>query len=463
MQNKFIRGSLILLLLIGIMFSTQEPEQAVANSDRPNIVFILTDDQTTDMLRFMPEVRKHLTDKGIRFSNTFATNPWCCPSRATILRGQYAHNTDIWTVKEPAGGHEKFVSTGQERDTVATWIQDAGYSTGYIGRYLNHYNTTDVPAGYDFWFGRIRGEPGDRNIVNANGTKREFFIHETDMFSKKAQSFIENRSNKSEPFFLQVGTWAPHSPGAPPDRYKDSLAEAKPLDKPSVNEHSVADKPAYVRKQDYLTQKEMRDIRLDYRERVRSLLAVDDLVGDVVSKLRETGELNNTYIFFWSDNGYLHGEHRLTRKRLPYEESVRFPLTVRGPGVPEGQIRGALLGNHDLAPTFSEIAGANTPGFVDGSSFVSLLDGTGAYRDVVLSESKDVSNDDKPGWKMARTQRYSYIEYDTGEKEMYDLSEDPYQLVNIAGQGLEVEAELKTKLEALKTCSSDECGTAEGF
>ena len=327
----------------------------------------------------------------------------------------------------------------------------------------NHYNTTTIPPGYNYWFARLRGEPGPRNIANENGVKREYFIHETDMYSKKAQQFIERRSKKTAPFFLQVGTWAPHSPGAPATRHKDALSTARPLQKPSINEYDVKDKLHYVRSKARLTPEEMKAIRLDYRERVRSLLAVDEMVRDLVIKLENTGELDNTYIFFWSDNGYLHGEHRLTKKRLPYEESIRFPLIVRGPGVPAGQTRPALLGNHDFAPTFADIGGASVPTFVDGTSFAPLLDGTGPSRKVVLSESADSPIDAKPAWKLARTRHYTYVEYETGERELYDLREDPHQLVNLAGKRPEVEAELAERLAALKKCEGNACQTAESY
>lgn len=144
-----------------------------AQNERPNLVFILTDDQTTDMLRFMAHTKKHLIGKGVRFTNTFATNPWCCPSRATIFRGQYSHNTGMWSVTPPEGGYPALVENGTQSSTAATWMRGAGYATAYVGTYFNHYNTTDIPPGYNYWFARLRGEPGPRNIVNENGVKRE--------------------------------------------------------------------------------------------------------------------------------------------------------------------------------------------------------------------------------------------------------------------------------------------------
>lgn len=240
------------------------------------------------------------------------------------------------------------------------------------------------------------------------------------------------------------------------------MSTARPLQTPSINEHDVRDKPRYVRSKAPLTPEELKAIRLDYRERVRSLLAVDEMVRDLVIKLKNAGELDNTYIFFWSDNGYLHGEHRLTKKRLPYEESIRFPLIVRGPGVPAGQTRSALLGNHDFAPTFADIGGASVPAFVDGTSFAPLLySSTGPSRKAVLSESADSPNDNKPAWKLARTRHYTYVEYETGERELYDLREDPHQLVNLAGKRPEVEAELAERLAALRKCAGNTCKVAE--
>lgn len=462
-----VRSTVAVLLVMAVaLFAVGAPNHpAEAKSEKPNIVFILTDDQTTDMIRYTPYIKSRIMDRGLTLDNAIFTNPWCCPSRASILRGQYAHNHDIWDVRMPLGGNPRFVDLGEDRSTMATWVQDSGYATGYVGRYLNSYHSLYVPPGYNEWYGRIKGHPD--YVMNANGRRVPYKIYETDMYSRKAQSFIKRRSKLNKPFFLQVGTFAPHSPGFPAERHKNEFQKIRLPRTPATNERDVSDKPAYIRNSPRLSKEKLRKTRLSYRERVRALQAVDEMVRDIFTQLRKSGELDNTYVFFFSDNGYMTGQHRLSAgKRVPYEESIRFPLMVFGPGVPKGESRDELVSGADLAPTFAEIAGAKTPGFVDGSSAVPLLgrEAPDQWRDAVLSESADVPADRKPGWKAVRTERYTYVEYSTGERELYDLVKDPYQLENIyEGADPDLLASLKDDLDGLKDCKGAECAQAEGF
>ena len=166
-----------------------------------------------------------------------------------------------------------------------------------------------------------------------------------------------------------------------------------------------------------------------YRQRLRSMLPVEDMLRQIITTLEQTGELNNTYIFFTSDNGFHQGQHRLVGgdKKTPYEEDIGVPLMVRGPGVPAGAVRQELVINNDFAPTIAELAGASTPSFVDGSSFALLLSSSppSPWRTAFLEEGLASGGDSRPYDKGVRTQGHMYVEYDTGERELYDLELTP--------------------------------------
>ncbi len=274
---------------------------------------------------------------------------------------------------------------------------------------------------------------------------------------------------------------------------------------PSFDEKDISDKPTWVSDNPSLSLEQKRYMEKLHRKRLQSMLAVDDMVGDLVKALHDSGELDNTYIVFTSDNGFHLGQHRLgAGKWTPYEEDIRIPLVVSGPGVPEGEILQHMVLNNDLAPTFADLAGAETPSFVDGRSLKPLLtdDPTplkdwrqrllieavaerGAERSTFVNESEVTplltgdplpndwrkssamtaqSSDEwgRPWMKALRTNNYLYVEYKTGEHELYDLRKDPYELHNMyASASLELEQRLEAQLDALRQCSAEECRMAE--
>ena len=206
----------------------------------------------------------------------------------------------------------------------------------------------------------------------------------------------------------------------------------------------------------------------EYRARLRSMLSVEDLLRKTIATLQETGELDNTYIFFTSDNGYHLGNHRLgLGKRAPYEEDIGVPLMVRGPGVPAGEVRKELVLNNDFAPTIAELAGASTPAFVDGSSFAPLLTSSppSSWRTAFLEEGWPNGALQVPTHKSVHTQDHMFTEYlDTGEHELYDLNADPYQLESkTQADAPQLYSTLQSRLNALRACSGAECRSAEGF
>jgi N-acetylglucosamine-6-sulfatase len=268
---------------------------------------------------------------------------------------------------------------------------------------------------------------------------------------------------------MYLSTNAPHTPAYVPQRHQGMFSDT-PLPKPpSFDEPDVSDKPAWVREKPRLTQGSVDYFEELYRKRLRSLQSVDQMVGRLVSVLRDTGELSNTYILFTSDNGFHLGEHRLEAKATPYEEAIGVPLLVRGPGVPRGVSRSKMALNNDFAPTFAELAGVTPPSFVDGRSLRPLLSASqpASWRSAFLVEHRRSDTEGPfarlvPNYDAVRTANHLYVEYGTGERELYDLGSDPYELQSLhASAGIELKSRLASRLDGLRGCAADSCRSAE--
>jgi N-acetylglucosamine-6-sulfatase len=458
------------------------PNRAIGQ--RPNIVFILTDDMKASDLDYMPNTQNLLANQGVQFTEAWVTRSLCCPSRATILRGQYAHNHKVWGNVPPSGGFWKFYDQGLEDSTIATWLDDAGYNTIFIGKYLNPYGldrdgnyapTTHVPPGWDRWYaweGTYRGA-GTKYDINENGKIVTYYRSETrdtDLYAQAAENLIRQTSGEEQPFFMYLSPNAPHNPAYSAPRHAHLFTDT-PLPKPpSFNEKDVSDKPAWVRNKPRLTYSQVSNLTQFYRKRLRALQSVDEMVERLVQALRDTGELSNTYIVFTSDNGIYLGEHRLKDKAAAYNASPRIPLIIRGPSVPQGVIRSQTVLNNDLAPTFADLGGVQVPSFVDGRSLKPLLTtcSPASWRTAFLVEHRRSAEEHVyvraiPNYDAVRTSRYHYVEYPTtGERELYDLNADPHELTNIyASASPALLRDLKSRLEALKSCAGAKCKRAE--
>jgi N-acetylglucosamine-6-sulfatase len=294
------------------------------------------------------------------------------------VRGQYAHNHQILSNRMPMGGFEKFRNLGLEDSTIATWLDRAGYDTLLIGKYFNGYdNTTYVPQGWDEWHGYLGDYvQSDTYRINENGQIKTYVrsqIHDTDLFAEKAATFLQGTAGGA-PFFMYLSTNAPHTPALAAKRHQSMFSDVTLPTPPSFNEDDVSDKPAWIGNTPILTPEEVSKLGQRYRQRLRSLQSVDEMVGRLVGVLRQTGELSNTHIVFTSDNGLHLGEHCINKKKwTAYEEAIHVPLLVRGPGVPPGVSRSQMVLNNDLAPTFASLAGLTPPSFVDGRSLSPLL------------------------------------------------------------------------------------------
>jgi arylsulfatase A-like enzyme len=481
--------------------------------DRPNVILILTDDLDAGSISHMPNLRSLLIERGTTFQNAFVTDSLCCPSRATILRGQYAHNHEILGNEPPHGGFEKFRAMGRQNSTMATWLESAGYRTILVGKYMNGYEGTHVPPGWDEWYA-VSGNYMSTDL-NENGRTVSYdpeHDYLDDVLADRAAGYVGRPGGGApsffvpdRPFFMWLGTTAPHQPAEPAPRHADALADISLPRPPSFDESDVSDKPAWIRDNPPLSPEQIAFAEDLYRKRLQSMLAVDEMIGQVVDTLKESGELENTYLVFTSDNGFHLGTHRLTAgKWTAYEEDIRVPLIVRGPGVPQGRKLEHLVLNNDLAPTFADLAGAEVPSFVDGRSLKPLLtddppapdNWRRAFLVEAMAESAEVpsSVDDRsliplltgdtqppedtrrfspldeaplkdagrPGLEAVRTEDGLYVEYETGESELYDLEKDPYQLDNeYEDTELKHLWRLEGWLEALRDCVGEECRAAE--
>jgi arylsulfatase A-like enzyme len=465
--------------------SKLEPNQQAEAPTRPNIIFILTDDLDLASAQQLPKLRSHLVEEGASFENSFASYPLCCPSRATVLTGLYAHNHGVASNDPPNGGFQKFREQGREEDTIAVRLQEEGYQTALFGKYLNHYGEDDpthVPPGWDEWHAKVDSSAGEEDTsgggdaveqdtkyydyeLNENGEvvsygdSPEDYI--TDVLSGGATDFVRRAVSGSESFFLYLAPPAPHDPATPAERHEGAFADEKAPRSASFGEEDVSDKPSWIRVRRSISDREA-STRIDalYRERLASMLAVDEMVDSLVRELTFAGQLDNTFIIFASDNGWQQGEHRIrTGKLYPYEESIRTPLFVRGPGVLAGSRVEKLVLNTDFAPTIADLAGISLPG--DGRSFASLLRGEDpAWRSVVLLEA--AGGGSPPTYRGVRTETHKYVEYQTGERELYDLETDPYETESLHETAdSSLVQELQAKLNVLRGCTGDGCREAE--
>jgi arylsulfatase A-like enzyme len=436
--------------LAGIAVLSLSVSAAPAAPDaRPHLVIILTDDQRGDTLQYMPLIRQHLVARGVLFPNGFVTTPLCCPSRASLLSGQYAHHTEVLTNQPPLGGASRF----KDASTLATWLRAAGYHTGLFGKYLNGYGSLApyVPPGWDEW-NAFLGTSFFNYSLNENGTIRRYgrgpAEYATEVLARKAVGFIE-RTPAGTPLLVYFAPFAPHAPATPAPQDADAFMNLAPWRPPAYNEADVRDKPAWVQRLPMIEgagQAQGDEFR---RKQVASLQAVDRAVGALVEALRRTGRLDQTVFVFTADNGLSWGEHRwLNRKSCPYEECIRVPFVVVVPGVaPRSDPHFAL--NIDVAPTLAELAGVRPAGRVDGLSLVPLLRNPAhAWREAFIIEYWGGAQE----FVGVRAERWTYVEYASGERELYDLAADPYQLQNVAADPAQAAAvaRLRAQLEALR-------------
>jgi N-acetylglucosamine-6-sulfatase len=490
-------GGLLAALVAGIALAEagREPEPAAAQQaePRPNVVVIMSDDQTEDSMRYMPRTRSLVGGRGATFKTSVTNWPLCCPSRATFLTGQYAHNHGVLGNQAPNGGFGRL----RADETLPVWLRRAGYFTAHVGKFLNGYERSPVgvPPGWSEWHGSKRTylfygyqlfENGAAQIYGSTNEDpddpAEPGTYSGDVYTDKAVELIQRRAPDEQPFFLSLAYLAPHSGGPNPDAPNQSRCQwtAKPAPRhigafdseplptpPSFNEADVSDKPAGLASRAPLTGEELGRITRRYRCRAESLLAIDEGVERVISTLRATGELDDTLVVYTSDNGFFHGEHRIANgKNRVYEEAIRVPLLMRGPGIPKGVAVAEPAINADLAPTIVDAANAQAGVAMDGRSLL----GPAAHprrlsgRELLIEQDNGIDDDDNVNgvfYGAVRNARYTYVANRSGEIELYDLDADPFQLINRAGDPAyaEAQAALAARLAGLAACAGKSCRT----
>jgi len=440
---------------IAILLFVQIASYSTAQVDaRPNIIIFYTDDQRWDSLQYMPIVTERLIGEGTYFSNSFVTTSLCCPSRSSFLTGLYTHNHGVWTNEaKTGGGATKF----SDKSTIATWLHDAGYSTGAIGKYMNEYGKLSpyIPPGWDDWH-VFSKEPISYYSykLNENGQIIQYgnavTDYSTDVLRDKALAFIQNTQR---PFFLWLSFKAPHTdvtiagnPVIPAPRHVgtcDNIPDNRP---PSFNEADVSDKPDWIRNVDKLTKSQVSAIDKLNRDSICSLKAVDEAIGKILDVLGS--DIDNTAIIYTSDNGFLLGEHRLKNKNRIYEEAIRVPLVIRYSPLFAHATSDQLVLNIDLAPTIADIAGITPPVKVNGKNLLELDQWRTDF--LIEHKRKEITSFG------IRTLEYKYVEHLTADssviRELYDLKKDPYELNNVAKNTVysDIKKVLKLRLAELR-------------
>jgi len=477
----------------------------------------MTDDQASSDLRVMPKTQDLLVSQGTSFTRFYTSYPLCCPSRTTFLTGQYAHNTGVQGnfPDTDGGGYAKLRDPGR---TLPVWLQSAGYETSVVGKWPE-FPPPGVPPGWSHWWTTTQSTIAhyyDFALNSGEGDTRDFGSHagdyNTSVLTRLSKRLVERSAQRNKRFFLWVSYTAPHFGFGRDDaasRRCGSVPEGQPAGQtavpapadarafaharlprpPSFDEKDMRDKPPFLRRKP-LGADDLRDMETDYRCRLASLLGVDRSVAELVNTLRRSGELDRTVIVFTSDNGFMLGQHReAAGKNLPYEEAIRVPLVIRGPGIPRGESISTPVANVDLAPTILGLAGAREPADArrpaDGRSLIGLARGAADPDRAILIEGRDDASPrghsgsfESVSYEGVRTARYLYVEWHRAVRsssqaaadtplgagpvigrELYDTDVDPYELDNRVDSGAYGPArrKLASVLAQLQDCSGPDC------
>ncbi|MBL6962093.1 MAG: sulfatase-like hydrolase/transferase [Anaerolineales bacterium] len=388
--------------------------------ERPNFLIIYTDDQRYDSMWQMPRTQELIFDQGVTFNHGYITTPLCGPSRCSILTGMYAHSHNIRENQDE----------GFNETTFAKYLQDDGYYTGMVGKYLNEWTVKDKPKPeFEYWRAISRGQSRYNNPdIMVDG---EWVRHQgqyiTDVFGDYVIEFIEKAERKQKPFCLYFAPNAPHAPATPADEDK-FLSIDLPEFPPNFNEEDVSDKPNWIQeKEPLLSDEAIHEINEFRNDQLLTLRSLDRNIERIINKLKEEELLDKTVIIFLSDNGKLWGEHRMASKNSFYEEASRVPFALRFPPlVPTPYVEEKPVSNIDIAPTLYDLARIPIPPEVEGESLVPLLQTGDSLRDGVLIEGW-------PGrghYAAYHVGNYVYAETEGDKSEFYDLEKDPYQLSN---------------------------------
>ncbi|WP_210440891.1 sulfatase-like hydrolase/transferase [Nocardioides xinjiangensis] len=452
---------------VSLAQGTQSPAPGV---DRPNLVFVLTDDMRDDDLDHMPITRRLLADQGMELTDAISPHPLCCPARAQLATGQYAQNNGVQHNRGVHGGFEA-LDPAQE---ASTWWRDEGYRTALVGKFLNGYGPHDVrPAGWSRWDALTEGVYDYVNFSMTGDGRPEHHTgsHVTRVIEDHTNEAVRDFARSGDPFVVYAWHLAPHyritpqgGRGLPPamPQDEDLFVDQRPssFDAPAFDEADVSDQPAYLRR---LSPVSRAAVRAENTARLQSLQAVDRAVGSLVATLSQEGVLDETYVVFSSDNGYSLGEHRFVGKDVLTDEALQVPLLVRGPGIAAGTTSDLPVTLVDLPATFAGLTGVTPQWQVDGTSLApTLLGDEQAFRDTTLIQTGRTLGD---GWshRGVRTERYLYGT-DGVDAFLYDRLLDPDEMVNRVDDPAyaAVVAALELRRRELVTCAGWTCNQQFG-
>jgi len=458
----------------------------------PNIVRILTDDQDINSLAVMKKTLSLLGATGTIYKDSVVSLSLCCPARATLLTGQYAHNHHVWDNGGNTGGYLHFDNAD---NSLAPWLKKAGYQTAHVGKYMNGYGKSqvkEIPKGWDSWFNIVDEDresyPYYGYTISDNGTSRTYGKADedyvTDVFTDRAVSDVKTMAASGKPFFLDFWPTAPHTGNgrvptkhlgpAPGPQYENANPGAQaPRTENWLPEKNEIPEGLQVFGELYRAAnggvKNFPQLIDDsYRDYLNSLLSVDDAVERLVNELKAAGQLENTVIIFTSDNGLMWGNHGLANMKWePYEESLRVPLIISGPGFPKGVTVDQPVGNIDIAPTILALAGAPAGRTMDGRSLLPVTPKAPGKDRAILIESNlydpakpyQFPGDGVPRFKGVRGGGFQYTEWADGTVELFDLEKDLAEMHNVAEDPrfADDKAKLKEALGKLNNCAGPAC------
>jgi arylsulfatase A-like enzyme len=404
---------------------------AATRPSRPDIIVIVTDDQRAGTLRWMPHVWKRVVQKGRRYPNAMVPTSVCCPSRASLLTGLYAHSTKVW---RNVPGWRAFRDAGMEQRTVAVWLQRAGYRTGLVGKYLNAFRGSSNPPGWSIWHSFIgtNGSYYDYELLNARGSLTSYGSapsdYSTDVLRRYAVGFLRS-TPQDRPLFLYFAPFAPHGPSKPAPRDASLPTPLHPFSRPNFNEADVRDKPRWIRT---LSLADRSSVDAHRESQYRSLRAVDRAVQAIIEEQKARSRLRNTLIVVMSDNGEMWGEHRIHGKFVPYDSATRVPLAIRWTKrIWAGGTDRRIALNLDIPVTIAAAAHASTDR-VEGRDLRSRARRRGFVLEAAASHSPgaDGTNVTRPAYCGWRTIRFLFVRYANGRNEMYDYARDPFELTD---------------------------------
>jgi N-acetylglucosamine-6-sulfatase len=442
--------------------------QRNARQKRPNVIVIDTDDMNVSDMFVMRNTLSLLSAHGTTFRNSYVSYPLCCPSRATFLTGQYAHNHHVLT--------DRRYGDLDNSNTLAVWLRRAKYRTAMVGKYLNGYgvvNPREVPPGWNQWYGLTGGTEQHRyNFkLNENGKVRRYGRSPANyidyILNSKLKAVLKRWTISPKPFFIYYNPNNPHGESGTPigssrdpepaPQYLGAFGDITAPRSPNFDEANVSDKPQQIQSIPHLSDFQLADIDRRYRGRLESLLSVDDEVKRIFGLVRRYGDKRKTFFVFTSDNGLELGAHRIEFKDYLYEEGERVPLIIRGPGFPQNATRDQLAANIDLAPTITALTGATPGRTMDGIPLQPLAkDPADQANRSLLFESFDI------GTFGVRQGPWAFNRWNDGDEELYNLNDDPYELTNLlhgpgASSYTQIRDQLAARLAQLKTCAGDSC------